>query len=264
MQREHTLDTLVRIQAKQIHAIETGDISALPARVYAIGFVKTYAEYLGLDEEKIVALFKAQYEARPVEKRATTIKAKQKPTEEAPVGAAVLLFVLLCAVLVALSSIDFGNKEPVETAAVPEVPKELKVETLKEKQVALTKPSKQELESADSKATSAPVEEKPDGIILRMVKNSWIEIRDKDGRKLISRVLNEGDQYFVPERLGLTISIGNAGGVQILVDGDPLQNLGKTGQVLRNIPLNEKALLARFPKAKPGESKALENEAKNQ
>ena len=44
------------------------------------------------------------------------------------------------------------------------------------------------------------------------------------------------------------MSIGNAGGVEILVDGDPLQNLGGSGQVLRNIPLNAEALKKRFPK----------------
>jgi len=33
------------------------------------------------------------------------------------------------------------------------------------------------------------------------------------------------------------------------VDGDALDGLGKQGQVLRNIPLNAKELLARFPKS---------------
>ena len=56
------VEAALRIQGKQIHAIEVGDTESLPARVYAIGFVRSYAEYLGLDGEKIVQLFKAQSE----------------------------------------------------------------------------------------------------------------------------------------------------------------------------------------------------------
>jgi len=246
------VEAALRIQGKQIHAIEVGDTQALPARVYAIGFVRSYAEYLGLDGDKIVSLFKAQSEP---EKPQSALKFSETQTKSAapPVGIAVALFVLLCAALVAVFS--FGGSstpKPAEQEIIPEVPKELTVAVLEEKQATAIKEPEPEPE---------PVVEKQKGIVLKMVQNSWVEIRDGNGRKLISRVLNEGDQYFVPERLGLSMSIGNAGGVEILVDGDPLDGLGKSGQVLRNIPLNAVQLLERFPKAS---NTAIETSAENQ
>jgi len=46
------------IKTDHIHAIECGDLSALPARPYVSGFVKTYAEYLELEPAPIVARFR--------------------------------------------------------------------------------------------------------------------------------------------------------------------------------------------------------------
>lgn len=246
------VEAALRIQGKQLHAIEVGDTESLPARVYAIGFVRSYAEYLGLDGEKIVSLFKAQSEPETPE---PALKfAESKPASEAPpVGVAVALFVLLCVVLVTVFSFGGSStQKAVEQEIIPEVPKELTVAALEEKQAAIVKKPAPE---------PKPVVEKPKGIVLKMLQNSWVEIRDENGRKLISRVLNAGDQYFVPERLGLSMSIGNAGGVEILVDGDSLDGLGKKGQVLRNIPLKAEALLKRFPKA---QNTPIENVDKNQ
>ncbi len=46
------------IQQRHLEAIETLEIESLPARPYAIGFVRTYAGFLGLDAAEIVERFK--------------------------------------------------------------------------------------------------------------------------------------------------------------------------------------------------------------
>lgn len=238
----------LRIQAKQIQAIEVGDAAALPPRVYAIGFVRSYAEYLGLDGEKIVSLYKEQSGEPKPEPQVQQLEAPQRP-QIPPIWMGGALLVLICIGL--FFAFGLGEEKQVEKPQiemVPEVPKELKVEALEEKQkIAVKKPVKPKIPFAKAK---------PKGIVLKMLSNSWVEIRDKNRRKIISRVLKKGDQYFVPERIGLTISIGNAGGVAILIDGEPLDNLGINGQVIRNIPLNADALKTRFPKAveKTGEN----------
>jgi len=250
------VEAALRIQAKQIHAIEIGNMAALPARVYAIGFVRSYAEYLGLDGDKIVDLFKSQTNDTPAQSQTKAKLASVKQTPQSPpVGIAVALFALLCFALVMIFGLGNGKQKSekppkVQEEIIPEVPKELTVKALEEKQATTPK----------IEPPPKPVEQKQEGIVLKMVQNSWVEIRDANGRKLISRVLNKGDKYFVPERLDLSISIGNAGGVEILVDGDPLDGLGKQGQVLRNIPLNANALLKRFPKAETSLETAGETE----
>ena len=50
----------LRIRASQLDLLEQNHIAHLPGRVYAIGFVRAYSEYLGLDGDKMVHLFKAQ------------------------------------------------------------------------------------------------------------------------------------------------------------------------------------------------------------
>jgi cytoskeleton protein RodZ len=50
----------LRIRRDQLEALEESRYDALPARAYAIGFVRSYAEYLGLDSRHIVDRYKAE------------------------------------------------------------------------------------------------------------------------------------------------------------------------------------------------------------
>lgn len=59
-------------------------------------------------------------------------------------------------------------------------------------------------------------------------------------------MLRAGDQYFVPDRPELTISIGNAGGVDLVVDGQILKTLGSSGEVVRDMPLNSQELKLKY------------------
>ena len=48
----------IRIRSVHLHAMEEGLFNDLPAHVYAVGFVRSYADYLGLDGEVAVQAFK--------------------------------------------------------------------------------------------------------------------------------------------------------------------------------------------------------------
>src|ERR1700684_1561414 len=50
----------LKIPPHHLIAIEKSCYEALPGRVYAIGFVRSYATYLGLDAETLVARLKAE------------------------------------------------------------------------------------------------------------------------------------------------------------------------------------------------------------
>lgn len=51
---------MLRIRRELLEALEEGRGDKLPGRAYAIGFIRSYAEYLGLDTAHIVARFKAE------------------------------------------------------------------------------------------------------------------------------------------------------------------------------------------------------------
>lgn len=55
-----TIAQSLRIRREQLEALEESRYDDLPGRAYAIGFVRSYAEYLGLDSTHIVDRYKAE------------------------------------------------------------------------------------------------------------------------------------------------------------------------------------------------------------
>lgn len=76
------------------------------------------------------------------------------------------------------------------------------------------------------------------GIVIRAIDDSWVEVADPDGNILFSRVLRAGDSYHVPAVEGATMVTGNAGGIEILVDREPVRFGGEDGVVRRDIKLD--------------------------
>jgi cytoskeleton protein RodZ len=84
-------------------------------------------------------------------------------------------------------------------------------------------------------------------VVLRATITSWVELRDAGGKRLLSRLLRTGEIYKVPGRSGILFTTGNAGGIDILVDGQPIAALGPVGAVRRDIAMDPKTLLTRKP-----------------
>ncbi len=80
-------------------------------------------------------------------------------------------------------------------------------------------------------------------VVLKATQDAWVQVRDRQGTLLLTRVLRVGDSYQVPNQDDLTLLTGNAGGLEITVDGRALAPLGPVGAVRRNIPLNPESLL---------------------
>jgi len=224
------VERMIRIRAIQLDAIEKGENEKLPGRVYAIGFVRAYSEYLGLDGERMVALFKKQAAI------ATSRPELQFPapaSESRLPGGAFIVWSLTGAVLIICAwVIFFAPKQVTET--IPPVP-----ETLKKAEITEAPP----LTVAPEEA--APAEEtKPENrVILTITENAWVEIRDGAGTALISRILKPGDIYLVPDTPGLVLATGNAGGIVVSIDGKDIGPIGAPASVMRNVPLGAEDLL---------------------
>jgi len=50
----------LKIQKKYLGYLEKGNYQKLPADVYVVGFIKSYARYLGLDEKRVAELYKRE------------------------------------------------------------------------------------------------------------------------------------------------------------------------------------------------------------
>ncbi len=76
-------------------------------------------------------------------------------------------------------------------------------------------------------------------ILLRARVNSWIQVRDEvNNQLLVTRLLRVGDSFRVPNRPGLKLLTGNAGGLDILVDGEVVPPIGPLGAVRRDVLLD--------------------------
>jgi cytoskeleton protein RodZ len=82
-------------------------------------------------------------------------------------------------------------------------------------------------------------------VVLRADEDSWIQISERGtNRVLLARMLRTGDRVTVPGAAKLRLTVGNAGGIAVQVDGVAAPPLGPSGVVVRNISLDGARLLA--------------------
>ncbi len=80
--------------------------------------------------------------------------------------------------------------------------------------------------------------------MLRVKADSWIQVRERQGPVLLNRVLRNGETWPVPPGSQLLLTTGNAGGIELLVDGVASPALGGLGAVRRDVPLDADAIKA--------------------
>lgn len=83
-------------------------------------------------------------------------------------------------------------------------------------------------------------------VVLHAIQDAWVQVRDGEDTLLLTRLLRAGDSYRVPNRTDLKMLTGNAGGLEIEVDGNSLGSLGPVGKVRRDLPLDPESLAKRF------------------
>jgi cytoskeleton protein RodZ len=87
---------------------------------------------------------------------------------------------------------------------------------------------------------------KPDAprILLRFTGDTWVQVKEHGGPTLVSKLMKAGDSFEVPARPNLFLTTGNAGRVEVVVDGTVAPSIGGPGAVRRDIPLDPDELKA--------------------
>jgi cytoskeletal protein RodZ len=85
--------------------------------------------------------------------------------------------------------------------------------------------------------------EGPSRIVLVARLESWVQVTDPETNALLTRVLRAGDRFYVPDQAGLSLATGNAGGIDIWVDGRKAPVLGPVGVVRRGVALDPQRLV---------------------
>ncbi|MGC1884499.1 MAG: RodZ domain-containing protein [Stellaceae bacterium] len=266
---------MLRIKPAYLEALEAGRPYELPGAVYAIGFIRAYADYLGLDNREMLRLFKQQltlFSVKPDLAFPIPLGARSMP------GGGRLLVVLILAVCAFGGWFYLSTGDGPRPQRVAEVPLELlpyrepfrtppAVSRPAEAQAAPQspaapsegaehpgpaeagsgsggRPSAAGSAMAAVPAATDPAPNPPGEVIIRATADSWIQIRDMRQSVLLTRVLKAGESCRAPARPGLSMRTGNAGGLEITVDGVPAPPIGRKGMVRRNVALDGRALLA--------------------
>ncbi len=261
----------LRIRLPYLDAIERGDLAALPGPAYQTGFVRSYAQILGLDSEEILRRFRAEGLGHAPKAELSFLA--PVPDRGVPTGAIALVGVVVVLVGYGLWYLHTAHERRL-AMTVPSVPAELAPLATPPQPPApkpvpapapaptpapatVTAPNAPQPPAATQATASSPPPaaqgQSPalpqpatpaaaaQGKTIVALADSWIEVRDATGNILFSKVLHAGQSWPVPQEAGLTMTAGNAGGTAVAENGKPGAPLGANGVVLHHYVLTPPA-----------------------
>tara|TARA_B100001245_G_C22761243_1_gene368317 strand:- start:333 stop:803 length:471 start_codon:yes stop_codon:yes gene_type:complete len=75
-------------------------------------------------------------------------------------------------------------------------------------------------------------------VTLKFLNPTWIQLRNKQGDIVFSKLMNISDQYSYSIEDNLTLTAGNAGNVIVLINDDIRGKIGKKGEVIESLIIN--------------------------
>ncbi len=275
-----TVSRALKIRKDHLEALEEDRIEQLPGRTYAVGFVRTYAEFLGMDPGACVERFKSQIAGRGEEPSPTIHVIDEDEHRRLPQGwkiIAAVVFVLFAYGAYHLLAPAADKKFSPPVAPVPSqfVPKTTvrSSTTSPPKTIAVSPPQTAPAPPATSSAPATspqPAAQTPGGIapaqqqaaiapghtygqsnhsarvVLRLTQATRILVQGPDGTVYINRALNAGDSYRVPDVVGLTLTAADTGAIEVDLDGVAMGAAGRKGQVGETISLDPQSIADRY------------------
>lgn len=224
-----------------LEAIEDSNYEEIPPLPYGIGFIRSYAEYLGLNSSNIVELYKEETNTKS-DNGMYVLEAQ----DEATLPGRKYLLISLLAVVAIYAGWHFYNrnlseetlsetvaqveetgsdvdmqKEPliVEDYTVTSENTEAQTSATDEvvagnSQVVITEESFEE--TSEPKEISDPQQE---GVVIKVKEETWVEVKDKN-KLYLSKVLPAGTEYIIPEGgKGMVLSVGKVSGAEVYING---------------------------------------------
>jgi cytoskeletal protein RodZ len=210
-----------RIRETVIYAIERDDFSLCGGDFYTRGHVRNIAKTLGLDPDAIVHQYDEEHGGVPLPVRAaavfqaeSTIKLRER---RSPNWSTAMAIALAIVAVFGVTRVMSGSGETITTAAD-------------------LKPTTGPTVTATPKPSSHPKAAKPvsDLVTLQVKANkpSWLEIRDAKGKHMFRGTMPAGTTTTWKARKEMRVTIGNAGGVDLQVNGKHVGVPGKVGQTV--------------------------------
>ena len=245
---------VLHIRYTYLVAIEDGRYEDLPGQAYAIGFVRAYADHLGLDGAEVVRRYKE--ESAGVTRKALLDFPLPTADSGLPSGALILLAVVFGMGVYGLWYFLAGSDRarinviqavperlaalaaPEKPAAAPDAPDAAVTDAMPPAADGVEPDGPKTADAGDDKAEAKPAE--TDVVELRSKSDIWVTLRDAD-KTDHTQFLKKGEVFRVPELHGTTLLTGKASELEVLVNGKVMV-LPDEGVFTRGLPLDPEHL----------------------
>jgi cytoskeletal protein RodZ len=227
---------LTKIPERQLCALEDGNYAALPARTYAIGFARSYARAVGLDEQELLHRLRIELDGVQVDRSRAPTPAFE-PGDPARVPARAIAWtaaVLGVALIVALQIYWRNSWSP--SGALPSI---LPADAPASAPAVVP--------STAQAAHPAPVAGGLAGPVTFTAKapEIWIKVHDAAGKVLLQKTLTQGETYTIPaDAQGPMLRTGRPDALAVTVGGQAVAGLAGEAKLV-DVPVSAAALLAR-------------------
>jgi cytoskeleton protein RodZ len=256
----------LRIRKDYLDALEEDVPDKLPGRAYAIGFVRSYANYLGLDPNEYVA----RYKRTTVDSTETGAWiAPPAETKDVRFGGTWIAVAVIVAGLLAFGAYQFTRTPVSETPAAVAArtavadhadprgfspPARHIQQSFSGAGVAAAVPGS--ATASPGQASVAPQSSMAAGqtfgaqnrgarVVLRAHALAHVLVEGPDGKVYINRLLHPGDVYRVPNVVGLSLTTPEGSAVFLELDGQDMGAAGKSGRIAEALSLDPRAIVER-------------------
>ncbi|HEY8314694.1 MAG TPA: RodZ domain-containing protein [Candidatus Baltobacteraceae bacterium] len=210
----------IRIRSVYLAAIEEENWASIGAPVYVRGFLRTYARFLNLDPEDAVSTFNASAPASATASPVGEPSIGLRPGADRNLSPIIWVAGAIAVVLIAFVIYLFVSPpHPGGPGAVAALGTAAASTTPSPAALATARPAAEPSAPLASSATLA----------IHLTAASWLRVT-VDGNVSIEGTFPAGTSRTFHGKSAL-VRVGNAGGVEIIVDGKPIGKLGPPGDV---------------------------------
>ncbi|MHC5907442.1 helix-turn-helix domain-containing protein [Streptomyces sp. S6] len=229
------VSTATRIRIAIVHAIEADDFTSCGGDVYARGHIRTIARAVHTDPAPLITRFDASHGGRPAPTPAAPLFEAERirPERKGPNWTAAMV----AAIVAVIGFVGFtafkgdGDSDKTDQIAGGASPSP---------SVSTTPPTpKSEKPPADGRPTpsdDAIAAAPQDKVTVRVSAThgrSWISAKDHNGRLLFDDLLKQGQSKTFQDNSKINLVLGDAGSIELWVNGKKLDNDFKAGAVER-------------------------------
>ncbi|MFE9247917.1 helix-turn-helix domain-containing protein [Streptomyces sp. NPDC007088] len=226
------VSTSTRVRSPIVQAIEQDDFSRCGGTVYARGHIRALARAAGVDPSPLLEQFDAEHGGAPAPTPAAPLFEAERirPERRRPNWtAAMVAAIVAVAGFVGFTLFTGGEPE----ASGKHLAEGAPGERTPSPGPSTGKPTPSgKTESSESAVAAAPAD-KVTVKISAPQGRSWISVKDHSGRSLFDGVLERGQDKTFTDKKQVDLVLGDAGAVQLFVNGKEIEDRFRAGQVER-------------------------------